>query len=268
MADEPKGKLRETRVRVGEHDLFMRLSDGSKAPGPPVVLVHGYVISSRYMVPTAERLAPFHPVYAPDLPGFGESGKPRRVLDIPELADVLLQWMDVLGLERPVLVGNSMGCQVLVDLAARYPSRVGRLVLVGPSVDPAGRSMPTQILRLMIDALRERPSLIFLFLRDFWKAGVPRAWRTARYVLADRVEDKMPRVQAPTLVVRGERDPLVPLAWAEEMTRRLSRDRLAVIPGGPHGLNYSRPAELVREIRKFLAQAAPAAEPLQGVIAQ
>lgn len=259
MTGEPKGKLRETRVRVGEHEIFMRLSDGPAASGPPVVLVHGYVISSRYMVPTAERLAPFHPVYAPDLPGFGESGRPRRVLDIPGLADVLLRWMDAMGFERPVLVGNSMGCQVLVDLASRHPGRVGGLVLVGPSVDPAGRSMPAQILRLMIDALRERPSLIFLFLRDFWKTGLPRAWRTARYVLADRVEDKMPRVQAPTLVVRGSRDPLVPLSWAEEITRRLSRDRLVVIPGGPHGLNYSRPAELVREIRRFLAALAETA---------
>jgi 2-hydroxy-6-oxonona-2,4-dienedioate hydrolase len=255
MTGEPKGTLREARVRVGEHEIFTRLSEDPAASGPPVVLVHGYVISSRYMVPTAERLAPFHPVYAPDLPGFGESGRPRRVLDIPELADVLLQWMDVMGLERPVLVGNSMGCQILVDLASRHPRRVGCLVLVGPSVDPAGRSMPAQILRLMIDALRERPSLIGIFLHDFLKTGLPRAWRTARYVLADRVEDKMPRVQAPVLVVRGERDPLVPLAWAEEMTRRLSRERLVVIPGGPHGLNYSRPTELVREIRGFLATA-------------
>ena len=254
MTGEPKRKLRETRVPVGEHDLFLRLSDDPAATGPPVVLVHGYVISSRYMVPTAERLAPFYPVYALDLPGFGKSSRPRRALDIPELADVLLQWMDATGLDRPVLVGNSMGCQVLVDLAARYPGRVGRLVLVGPSVDPEGRSIPAQLLRLLIDALRERPSLIGLFLADFWRAGLPRAWRTARYAMADRVEDKMPLVKAPTLVVRGSRDPLVPLSWAEEMARRLSRDRLAVVPGGPHGLNYSRPADLVRAIREFLAR--------------
>jgi 2-hydroxy-6-oxonona-2,4-dienedioate hydrolase len=54
---------------------------------PPVVLVRGLVVSSHYMVPTLKRLAAYHLVYAPDLPGFGESEKPRRVLDVTRLSD-------------------------------------------------------------------------------------------------------------------------------------------------------------------------------------
>jgi pimeloyl-ACP methyl ester carboxylesterase len=60
---------------------FVRVSE--RAGGLPVVLVHGLMISSLYMVPTARCLAPHVPVYAPDLPGFGLSGKPRRVLSVP-----------------------------------------------------------------------------------------------------------------------------------------------------------------------------------------
>jgi 2-hydroxy-6-oxonona-2,4-dienedioate hydrolase len=63
---------------------------------PVVFLIHGLIVSSRYMVPTAERLAPFCRVYAPDLPGYGKSYKPGKVLTLSELADALADWMDAL----------------------------------------------------------------------------------------------------------------------------------------------------------------------------
>src|SRR5436190_2195210 len=78
----------------------------------PVVLVHGLVVSSRYMLPLAERLADHAHVYAPDLPGFGKSDHPERPLDIAGLADGLAAWMHVTGIPRAALIGNSMGCQV------------------------------------------------------------------------------------------------------------------------------------------------------------
>lgn len=81
-----------------------------------MVLVHGLVVSSRYMVPTLERLAPYHRVYAPDLPGFGKSDKPPRVLNVAELSDSLVAWMEKIGLKSAALVGNSFGCQIIADL--------------------------------------------------------------------------------------------------------------------------------------------------------
>jgi 2-hydroxy-6-oxonona-2,4-dienedioate hydrolase len=74
-----------------------------------VVLVHGLVVSSRYMVPTAERLTSHCRVFAPDLPGFGRNEKPPRALDVAGLSDALSAWMGELGLERAALVGNSFG---------------------------------------------------------------------------------------------------------------------------------------------------------------
>jgi pimeloyl-ACP methyl ester carboxylesterase len=101
-----------------------------------VVLVPGLVVSSYYMVPTLKRLAAYHPVYAPDLPGFGESEKPRRVLDVTGLCDSLAAWMREIGLERAALVGNSFGYQIIGDLAVRHPNRFERAVLQGPAMDP------------------------------------------------------------------------------------------------------------------------------------
>lgn len=106
----------------------------------PVVTVHGMVVSGRYMVPTAELLAPRHPVYVPDLPGFGKSEGPDRIPEVPGLADLLAKWMEAAGVERAALLGNSFGCQVAAELAARHPEIVEGLVLQGPTTDPRGRA--------------------------------------------------------------------------------------------------------------------------------
>src|SRR5215217_659764 len=77
------GEVESRWIRVGDWDLHARVSvDPVPAGRLPVVLLHGLVVSSRYMVPTAEQLASHHSAYALDLPGFGKSAKPRHVLTI------------------------------------------------------------------------------------------------------------------------------------------------------------------------------------------
>ena len=238
---------------VGGFAIHARV-DSRSAPvdAPSVVLVHGLGVSSRYMVPTAVRLAPSFRVYAPDLPGFGKSAKPRRALDVPGLADALLAWLDARGLERPSLVANSLGCQVAVDLAVRHRERVARLVLVGPTVDPGARDPLRQIGRLLLDSLREPPSLLAIIARDYAVFGPRRFIETARYALRDRIEDKLPSVAAPTIVACGSRDGLVSPGWCDAAARLLPAGRLVVVPGAAHALNYNAPAPLVRAITPFL----------------
>jgi pimeloyl-ACP methyl ester carboxylesterase len=118
--------------------VYTRIGGCSSAP--PVVLVHGFVLAGDYMMPTAEMLAPFSRTFVPDLPGYGLSDPPREPLDLRFLADRLAEWMERLKLGRAHFVGNSFGCQVLVDFAARHSRFVQRLVLQGPTVDPAARS--------------------------------------------------------------------------------------------------------------------------------
>lgn len=238
--------------------IFARTGiDPPRYPGPTVVLVHGQVISSRYMVPTARVLARSFPLFAPDLPGFGRSGKPKRTLSIPELADALAAWMTAIGLRRAALVANSLGCQIVVDLAVRRPELVAAVVLAGPTIDRHARSAPVQIVRWLADWPGERPSLALAHLLDFALAGPRRSLQTFRYTLADRIEEKLPSVLAPALVVRGSRDPIVPEGWAEEVARLLPRGRLAVIRGGPHCVNYSTPGPFARLVRAFLRTAVP-----------
>ena len=217
-----------------------------------MVLVHGMVVSSRYMLPTAERLAPLCNVYAVDLPGYGKSAKPARVLSLAELADALAAWMQAAGLESAHLVGNSFGCQIIAEFALRPPARIERLVLQGPTVDPSARSLWRQFLRLAQNSSREPKSLGFISLADYWAAGLRRAWATMKIAIADHIEEKLPRVRAPTLVVRGTRDPLVPHDWAARVTHLLPRGSLREIPGAPHTINYSAPDAFVAAIAPFL----------------
>ncbi len=218
----------------------------------PVVLVHGLGVSSRYMVPAAEHLAPYYRAYAPDLPGFGKSAKPRRILDVAGLADALAAWMDAVGLERAMLLGNSLGCQIIAEFALRQPGRVERAIFVGPTADPHARATLPHVVRLLRDVPREPRILIPLQAYDYAIAGVRRSARTFKFMLQHRMEEVLPRLEAPTLVVRGAGDPIVPQRWAEEAARLLPLGRLVVIPGQAHCAHYGAPLELARVVRPFV----------------
>jgi pimeloyl-ACP methyl ester carboxylesterase len=220
---------------------------------PKVVLVHGVAVSSRYLEPLAEHLAPRARVYLPDLPGYGRSDRPPGGdLDVPELADALLAWMERVGLDRPHLIGNSFGCQVIAVLAARHPDRVGRLVLQGPTVDPHARSLWRQALRWLAVLPFERPSEGLVLARDVWDLGPRRAMDLIREALRDPIEQKLPLIRAETLVVRGSQDVIVPQDWADEAARLLPNGRLVVVDGAAHTINYSQPGRLTDVVWPFL----------------
>ncbi len=241
-------------TQVGDWRIHARRAIANAPPtAPTIVLVPGLGMSHRYMMPTLRALAPHARVYALDLPGFGESDKPARVLDVAELAAALAAWIEANGLQDAALVGNSFGCQVIAELVVNRPELARALVFITPTIDPRARTIRQQLLRLTLDALRERLSLVPLAMWEYFLVvGFRRALATLRFALADSIEQKLPHVALPTLVVRGGRDPLVSQQWAEEVTRLLPRARLVVIPCAAHAVNYDAPDALAREILNFL----------------
>ncbi len=219
---------------------------------PDIVLVHGLGMSGRYMMPTAERLIHSANVYVPDLPGFGQSDKPPRALTIAELADYLAWWMDAMSIGRAMFVGNSFGTQIIVELAMRLPARVEKAVLIAPTVDARARVVSRQLARLLLDATREPLALTPIAISDYFRAGLRRGARTLRYAIADHIEEKLPHIHAPVLIVRGGRDPIVPQAWAAEVARLSAGGRLKVLPRAAHAVNYNSPEELARLIIEFV----------------
>jgi pimeloyl-ACP methyl ester carboxylesterase len=219
----------------------------------PVVMVHGLAVSHRYLMPLAAKLAGHNPVHVVDLPGFGLSGKPGRVLDVTEHADHLAAWLEAAGLPPVVVLGNSFGCQVGVDLAVRHSDRARGLVLVGPTMDPSARTASRQIVRWLRDTAREDPLQLPILARDVRDAGPHRVVETLTHALRDPIERKLPMVRVPALVTRGSREPIVPLAWAQAATRLLPFGELAVVPG-PHNANYGAAGHLAELVLAFLQQ--------------
>jgi pimeloyl-ACP methyl ester carboxylesterase len=107
--------------------------------------------------------------------------------------------------------------------------------------------------RLLVDTKREPPSLVAIEAFDLLRAGVVRSWRTFRHALDDPIEERLPRLRVPALVVHGSRDRISPRHWAEEVARLLPDGRLVFLPGTPHAANYSAPARFAHEVRSFLA---------------
>ncbi|MEX2172262.1 MAG: alpha/beta hydrolase [Pirellulales bacterium] len=217
----------------------------------PVILVHGFGVSSSYFVPTARRLGREFSVYAPDLPGHGKSATPLRTLDIPELAGALVAWMDAVGLDRVMLIGNSMGCQIIADTALHHPDRVDRLVLIGPVVDPAARTPMRLINRVIRDVVYERVFLGVIVLVDYARMG-HRLFQEYRHMLRYPLQEVLPKIEVPCMLVRGEHDPVASQMWLEEAARLLATSSLITIPNGGHAVHYSTPDQFVESIAPFL----------------
>ncbi|MDQ2714498.1 MAG: alpha/beta hydrolase [Chloroflexota bacterium] len=250
---QQEGRLESKWVTVNGLSMHFRASvDPVPGDEPVVVLVHGLSVSSGYMVPTAVRLAPYYRVYAPDLPGFGKSTKPAHILTIAELADALAAWMQAIGLPSAVLIGNSLGCQIIVNFALRYPERITHAVLIGPTMDPRARTLPRATLRLLRDAPREPLSYMPVLVREYVAAGIRRTVRTLQSGFRDPMEEHLTRMHIPTLVVRGAHDPIAPQDWVEEVTRLLPAGQLVVVPGAGHAVNFNSPARLVNVFRSFM----------------
>lgn len=244
-------RYHERQLEVGGRPLFTRIWERPGPPRPLVVLVHGLVVSSEHLVPTAERLADRFRVLAPDLPGYGRSRGDGPV-SVPQLGAALLDWARAAGLQRACWLANSFGCQVLTEAALRRPLLFERIVLVGPTVDPTARTVPRILHRWRQESATQSRALQRLLVREYARAGVRRAVATLQAALRDRPEDRLPYLDMPALVLRGADDPVITPAWAREVARRLPRGRLTTVPDAPHAMSFDAPAALLLAARPFL----------------
>ena len=223
----------------------------SGGEGPAVLLVHGYGVSGAYMLPLAHALARSFSVLIPDLPGSGKSDRPAETLGIGELAALLGQLVDVRGISTPITVANSFGCQIVTALAVDRPDTLGPLVLVGPTVDPTRRSGRRQLFSALRALTREPDSVVLESVRGTTAHDAFGLVATAREILTDRIEERLPSIRQPAVVVVGGRDAFVDAAWGRRATDLLPDGRLVFVPGEPHAVHYTRPkliADLVAEL--------------------
>ena len=242
--------------QVGEWRMFTRVTPND-APGLPLVLVHGLVMSGRGMEELALALGHNYRVLAPDLPGFGASALPSSVpvLTVEEQADALWQWLQHNQLSRAIWIGSGAGCQILAALAVRHPEVVAGLILQGPTVDRHARSLPQQAWRGWRNRRLERHRSPAPLARvDYAKAGLWRALKAHRLLMRDRIEHRLTYINAPTLLLRGSRDTVSPARWVEELGALLPHGEVLTLRGGTHTLHYVYPWSFRHAIRPFLTR--------------
>jgi len=231
--------------RVYDGDNYVRVNSIGTGGTRPFVLVPGIGVSSTYFERLAPNLNEFGPVYALDLPGFGGVPHPDHALGIREYADLVGKVIDDLGLDDPIVVGHSMGSQVVSDLASRRPD-LTTLVLIGPVVNPAERKLVTQARRFLVAATHEPGRVKALAISAYLFCGFKWFSRVLPKMMSYPIEDALPLIRAHTLVIRGEFDGVAPRDWVERVGELLPSSRLWEIPEAAHSVMYAHAEEVAR----------------------
>lgn len=227
---------------------------GDDAARRTFVLVHGIGMGRKVFGDLMRRLERDALVIAIDLPGYGDAPEPVRTLTMERLGDLVGAYVRHVARGPVVLLGHSMGTQVVTEVAARHPDTVERLVLVAPTVDRDHRRALTQLVRLARDLRGESGKVLLAGAREYLRAG-PHLGRKVRAMLVHRPEHVYPRVSAPTLVVRGSLDLLVPQRWFDEVVAALPDATPFVIPDHHHETLIRTARPTAERLTRWLAEA-------------
>src|SRR3954447_2840091 len=277
------------QVELHGHRVIYRIA-GS---GPPLVLIHGMVNSSRHWEEVAARLAGEYTVIAPDLIGHGDSATPRGDYSLGAHAASIRDLLTVIGVERATIIGHSLGGGVAMQFFYQFPQRTERLVLIssgglGRDVSPMlrGAALPgasalvwaashPHVLSSLWrtgEALRGRGSrkgvylqAIVRALRPLEQPGAREAFlRTLRSVIdvhGQRVSarDRLYLLgDVPTLIVWGERDNTIPIEHGRHAHGAIPHSHFETLPRAAHFPHLEDPEGLADVLRDFVATTEPA----------
>jgi pimeloyl-ACP methyl ester carboxylesterase len=259
----PESNLRrvhgKTEIRPLRHEVRVGgwpISYEAAGEGEPVVLVHGLSGSTRWWSRNVPAIAERYRTYLVDLPGFGTLRSLRRRFVLAETATWLSEWMEAAGLERVHLVGHSMGGYISIRLAVSRPELVRRLVLVAPAGVPAERSMLGHLVPLLLAARYATPAFMPVLVRDALRMGPMTLWRAARALLAEDAREDLRSIDAPTLLIWGEKDPLISPSVGDFLRREIVGSHLLVLQNAGHVPMFDRPQEFNAALLTFLGRGA------------
>jgi pimeloyl-ACP methyl ester carboxylesterase len=205
-------------------------------------MLHGIGMSHRYYRRLQILLAQHGDTYSIDLPGFGATPRPDRPLSIADYAAIIADTLQKMGATRVVVIGHSMGSQFATELAVQHPDLVSHVVLLGPVVDSARRTVRQQTLSLGLDALRESPLGNAIVLSDYTRSGLRWYLSELPVMMSYDLEAQLALVPQPVLVIRGSRDPVAPRRWCEKLAATAPNGRFQDIPGKPHIVQHGAAA--------------------------
>jgi pimeloyl-ACP methyl ester carboxylesterase len=252
---------------VNGQRLFFEDTGGD---GPPLVLSHGFLMDHEMFAPQVAEFGDTHRVITWDERGFGATETDGRPFDYWDSARDLFALLDHLGIERAILGGMSQGGYLSLRAALLHPDRVRALVLIDTQAAPEDADKvagyQAMIDSWVADGYQDEIADVVagLIIGDaaiasYWKAKWAQ-WPAERLEHAgpalltrDDVTDRLPEIDAPTLVVHGSADVAIPVDRAELLRDRLPDCRgLVVVDGAAHAANLTHPQVVNPPLREFL----------------
>jgi pimeloyl-ACP methyl ester carboxylesterase len=237
-----------------------------RGSGPPLLLLHGWGVSSELFAPILDSLQSGRRLIVPDLPGFGATPEPGAPWSVHEYASWCVALLDRLGIDSCDLIGHSNGGRIGIAVAAANPGRIRRMVLAGSAgIRPrrtlrgAARVRSYKLLRAV-----ERSSVLPAALRrtagrradqrgsaDYRAVtGVMRG--TLVRLVNEDLRPLLPQLNLPVLLIWGEQDTETPLDDGKLMERLIPDAGLVVFEGAGHYAYLEQPARFCRIVEVFL----------------
>ncbi len=245
-------KVSRHTVKVGDSNVRYQMI----GQGDPVILIHGLSGSTRWWMRNVQSLAQHHCVYLIDLPGFGSMSRRNHAymrFALTKAGSWLLAWMDAISLKQAHFIGHSMGGYICMWIAAHRPDVVMRLVLVAPAVMPQVRSVFGYFIPLLITVLYLKPRFLPILVFDALRAGPLMLLRAAQDLLTQDVHEEMKAITAPTLLVWGENDSLVPPTLGHILRENLVNSRLLILKRAGHVSMFDQYQEFNEAVNAFLS---------------
>ena len=240
--------------------------------GKPVILLHGWLGSWRYWMPTMEALAQDYRTYALDFWGFGDSDKPGDIYSIDDYIELVQDFMDGLGISDVALVGHSLGGVVALRIALEYPQRVTKLVLVDTPIQGTSLSGSLKLVRSPFSRVLARPrTLIGLWMRalkrvsgdwtemydeiveDTDKLDHAAVQQSVEHILEMDMSERLSQLYTHALVIYGERDEFVDPGQANLFANgSVVTTQVIVLPGCRHFPFLDEPSKFNRLLQEFL----------------
>ncbi|MDR6574180.1 pimeloyl-ACP methyl ester carboxylesterase [Curtobacterium sp. 320] len=231
--------------RVAVDGTYVRVSSVGEPGDRAFLLVAGLGIAATYYERLAPHLNENGPVHALDLPGFAGVPRFRGKVSIERYADAVEKVIDDLRLVDPVLVGHSMGTQVVTEVAARRPD-ISDLVLISPVVDSHARTVRQSAFRFLRSTLHEPAAVRWHGITAYALCGWHWFSKVLPRMIAFPIEERAARVQARTLIVRGEHDAMVPRDWVRRLARVFPYAVLREVVDGAHSVMHAQADAVAR----------------------
>lgn len=235
--------------------------------GSPLLILHGWGVSSLSWIKPGEMIASdSREVIIIDLPGFGQTAEPKSVWGNKDYANFVVNFVQQIGLEKFDILGHSFGGGVALRIAAEHGRMVDRLILCDAAIVRKERlglrqKISKRLSKLGSKIISKTPLKPYFSKAaaalsgnyDYYKAS-PFMKRVFQKVVSEDLAFLLPQVDAPTLVVWGEKDQATPIEDAFMIAEAIRGSELKVITGAGHGPNKSQPQKLSMIINNFLSK--------------